>query len=73
VADQPWLLLGAHSGSTPQNVNFTVDPRGLGYGDHVATITFTSPEAPVPRVTVKVVLTVPEYDLYLPFVRRRGP
>jgi hypothetical protein len=56
-SNQPWLVLGASSGTTPQTVSVSVDPAigPLASGQHSATISFT---VPVGAVTLTSVATV---------------
>lgn len=37
--DQPWLRLGASSGTTPANLSITVDPTGLAMGQYTGHVT----------------------------------
>ena len=41
-ADQPWVSLGATSGTTQTNTNVGVDPTGLAPGHYTANIVFTA-------------------------------
>jgi Putative binding domain, N-terminal len=70
AVDQPWLLLSDTSGTTPQDLTVSTSLAPNDFGTHTATIIFTSPQAPGTRVIVRVVVTLPKYDLYLPVTLR---
>jgi hypothetical protein len=70
VKDQSWLVLSAASGSTPQDIVVSSTLPYSDGGTHTATITFTSPQAPGTHVTVRVVVTIPIYNSYLPVMVR---
>ena len=69
-ADQGWLSLDQVSGDTPQDVTVFVHLPPTAFGVHHATITFTSPQAPLQEAKVEVVVTITEYDIYLPLLMR---
>ncbi|HSB65445.1 MAG TPA: hypothetical protein VLD65_02645 [Anaerolineales bacterium] len=64
--DQPWLQLNVYSGTTPQDLTVSTNLSPTDFGTHVASITFTSPDAPDSRVILRVVATLTRYDQYLP-------
>jgi len=68
--DQAWLSLDMESGQTPQDVTVFIHLPVTAFGVHTATITFTSPQAPLQEAQLEVVVTIPEYDIYLPILVR---
>jgi hypothetical protein len=69
----PWLVLGANSGSTPADLNLTLNPAGLPVGVYTDVITFTSADAANSPVEVVVTLEITGEALYLPSVSRESP
>ncbi len=68
--DSPWLHLSAVSGSTPDELTISADIALLDFGTYTAMLTFTSPQVPGDRATLRVVLTIPHYALFLPFTMK---
>jgi hypothetical protein len=70
--DAAWLRLDATSGSTPSDIQLTVDPTGLEPGTYRGALTVRSVDARNSPVTVPVVLQVEELcTIYLPVVQRQ--
>jgi hypothetical protein len=65
--DQPWVLLSAVDGSTPQDITLNLDMSQLGMGTYIANITFSSRSSPKDQV-VQVIVHLPEYQTMLPLV-----
>lgn len=66
---QSWVLLGASSGNTPQDITLSLDLSQLRYSTYTADVTFTSRSGGNP-VTIQVVVELPEYRLEIPDVRK---
>ena len=53
-----WLLVGPLSGSTPANLNVTVNPAGLSPGTYTGSVVIASPPAPNSPQTTPVTLRI---------------
>ena len=68
--EMDWLELSADTGLTPQDLVVTTSLTALDFGTHKSLITFTSPEGLFDPVYIVVIVTIPEYDLFLPVLLR---
>lgn len=58
--DAAWLTVVPVSGTTPTQLDVTVDPSGLAAGEHAGIILITSPDPEVMPIEVSVVLSLQE-------------
>ncbi len=66
----PWLSLGTNSGTTPSDLELTIDPSHLPVGTHTGTITITSGQAGNSPLDLIVTVQVTGHSIYLPLVTR---
>lgn len=70
TSDADWVELSANSGTTPQDINVTTTLTTRDFGTHKALLTFSDPNGQYMPVYVVVVVTMPEYSLFLPILVR---
>jgi hypothetical protein len=70
TADQDWVQLSAYSGLAPQDITLTTSLTGEEPGTHKALLTFFDPDGFYEPVYIVVVVTIPEYHIFLPMLRR---
>jgi hypothetical protein len=68
IASEDWLDLSSTTGQTPDEITVTTSLTPLDFGTHTAKVTFSDPDGLYPPVTLDVVVTNAEYDLFLPAV-----
>ncbi len=65
-----WVELSATSGTTPQVFTETASLTAFDYGVHKFLLTFSDPGGLYEPVSVSIVATIPEYDLFMPALVR---
>ena len=68
TADVGWVDLSAASGLTPQDITVSTSLTALDFGTYKALLTFSDPQGLYDPVYIVVVVTIPEYDQFLPAV-----
>src|SRR5581483_1025424 len=53
-----WLSVGPNSGNTPNNLQVTINPAGLGAGTYTGSIVVSSSASTIPSQTIPVTLTL---------------
>ena len=71
TANTGWVILSAASGLTPQDITVSTSLTALDFGTHKSLLTFTDPQGLYELVYIVVVVTIPEYDQFLPMVVRK--
>lgn len=74
AGDLPWLSTAPISGAVPagntSEATVTFDSTGLASGDYDGYLCVNSSDPETPQVAVPVAMTVEDYELFLPMVRR---
>ena len=77
VASESWVAVDKQSGTTPDNLEVTVDASELAPGSHIAEIQLTSVDVPDETVSVQVVVQIPrlaapsaDIGIFLPLIVR---
>lgn len=70
TASEPWVQLSAGSGFAPQEITVTTSLTSHDFGTHKALLTFSDPGGLYEPVYIVVVVTMPEYNLFLPLMVR---
>ena len=70
TADQDWVQLSADSGWTPGDITVTTSLTGQDSGTNKALLTFSDPDGLYQPVYIVVVVTIPEYHIFMPVIRR---
>ena len=69
--DADWLQISGGVGTTPSDLELTIDPTGLAPGKYEGAITIQSGEALNNPVTVSITLElISQFSTYLPLVTR---
>jgi hypothetical protein len=70
--DQSWITLSDAAGIAPAEIVLSLAPAGLSVGEHIGTITITSPQAPDGTQTIPIRLRVQRdgWAAYVPIVLR---
>ncbi len=68
TSDADWVELGAVSGVTPQDITVSTSLTRQDFGTHKALLTFSDPDGQRGPVYIVVIVTIPEFDLYMPML-----
>ena len=69
-SSEPWVQLSASSGVAPQDITVSTSLTGRDFGEHKALLTFSDPGGLYAPVYIVVVVTIPEYNQFLPLAQR---
>ncbi len=70
TSDADWVEPSADSGITPQDITVTTSLTESDFGTHKALLTFSDPTGQYEPVYIVLIVTIPEYNVYLPLLVR---